>query len=191
MVTPGYHDPHVRPRRPEVGGDPLSAGTASVTAMDTDDWVDRNRASYDAVAEAYVDLVARGYPARDPHDRALLDLVGELASAVGGGPVVRAGRQAPPGRGLGDRRRHEHRGRDHATGAHTETVHHRGGRRGGAHVGRPPRQTSSVWPAPDPRRQPDTRKASRAGRVRLGWPRRPVARTPSRDGRRENLREWH
>lgn len=59
--------------------------------MDTDDWADRSRASYDAVADAYVDLVARGYPARDPQDRALLDLVGDLAAAVGGGPVADLG----------------------------------------------------------------------------------------------------
>ncbi|WP_158371124.1 class I SAM-dependent methyltransferase [Cellulosimicrobium cellulans] len=59
--------------------------------MDTEDWVERSRTSYDAVADAYVELVTRGYPERDPQDRALLDLAGELASAVGGGPVADLG----------------------------------------------------------------------------------------------------
>lgn len=64
---------------------------ASVPRVDTEDWVERSRTSYDAVADAYVELVTRGYPERDPQDRALLDLAGELASAVGGGPVADLG----------------------------------------------------------------------------------------------------
>lgn len=72
-------------------GNDVSAGAASVPAMETEDWTEQNRASYDAVAEAYAELVARGYPDGDPHDRALIDLAGDLASAAGGGPVLDIG----------------------------------------------------------------------------------------------------
>lgn len=68
----------------------MSAAGASVRPVETEEWVERNRASYDAVAQAYVELVTPGYPARDPLDRALLDLAGDLGSAAGG-PVADIG----------------------------------------------------------------------------------------------------
>ena len=91
MVDPVYQG---RQPREWTGWTPtrvLSEGAGSVPAVSTSEWVERSRASYDAVADAYVGLVARGYPAGDPRDRALLDLVGELAASGGGGPVADIG----------------------------------------------------------------------------------------------------
>ncbi|GGN56994.1 methyltransferase [Streptomyces kronopolitis] len=58
--------------------------------MDTDDWLDDTRASYDAGAASYADYV-RHLLEKTPEERAILAQFAELVSAGGGGPVADVG----------------------------------------------------------------------------------------------------
>ncbi|MER7505187.1 class I SAM-dependent methyltransferase [Nonomuraea pusilla] len=58
--------------------------------MDTEDWLADTRASYDAVAESYADLV-RGFLDEAPYVRAVFALFADLVRASGGGPVADVG----------------------------------------------------------------------------------------------------
>nr|WP_055509308.1 class I SAM-dependent methyltransferase [Nonomuraea pusilla] len=58
--------------------------------MNTEDWLADTRASYDAVAESYADLV-RGFLDEAPYVRAVFALFADLVRASGGGPVADVG----------------------------------------------------------------------------------------------------
>jgi SAM-dependent methyltransferase len=64
--------------------------TASVSLVDTDDWLTETRTSYDTVADSYADQLRDALDGK-PYLQAALALFTELARAHGGGPVADVG----------------------------------------------------------------------------------------------------
>ena len=63
---------------------------ATVSPVDTDDWLTDTRASYDTVADSYADYMRESL-GEEPYLRAALALFAELVHVAGGGPVADVG----------------------------------------------------------------------------------------------------
>lgn len=68
----------------------MSDVSATVSPVETDDWLTDTRASYDTVAHSYADHVRESL-GKEPYLRAALRLFADLVAAAGGGPVADVG----------------------------------------------------------------------------------------------------
>jgi len=68
----------------------VSDARATVSPVDTDDWLTDTRTSYDTVADSYADYVRESL-SEEPYLRAALALFAELVHVAGGGPVADVG----------------------------------------------------------------------------------------------------
>jgi len=71
-------------------GGRLSDVTASVSLVDTEDWLADTRTSYDTVADSYADQLREALDG-ELYLQAALALFTELVRAAGGGPVADVG----------------------------------------------------------------------------------------------------